>query len=299
MHSTSCTSKRHIVITEADYFYAADESLNYKYGNSYTWDGKKYTLVDTISFWNLVDNYSKLGNYHYTCANNTGTCTSLYYVFSSYDRHTLRTFQLKNGIDIDEVLNRNLINDDINQKDSAVKKTLDEWYKNNLLSYTSYLEDAVWCNDRSLQTIGGFNPNSGEFASSLYHNGKQRYDSGKPSVECLMIRDSFTVNEKNGNGALTYPIGLPTSDEVVYAGGNYTSNGKFYLNAGAEYHLMTPRSFSATSYGTLLISTTSDGKFVNRSPSNKIGVRPMISLKANTNYTSGDGTQANPYIIEL
>ena len=33
---------------------------------------------------------------------------------------------------------------------SNIKDVIDEWYNDNMINYTGYLEDTVWCNDRSI-----------------------------------------------------------------------------------------------------------------------------------------------------
>jgi len=35
---------------------------------------------------------------------------------------------------------------------STIKTVIDAWYRDNMTSYTSYLEDAIWCNDRSFSS---------------------------------------------------------------------------------------------------------------------------------------------------
>ena len=37
-----------------------------------------------------------------------------------------------------------------------------------MTEYTTYLEDTVWCNDRSVDDLGGWNPNGGDITSYLY-----------------------------------------------------------------------------------------------------------------------------------
>ena len=44
---------------------------------------------------------------------------------------------------------------------STIKTAIDTWYGQNLTGYTSYLEDTVWCNDRSIVV----NPWDGSFGT--------------------------------------------------------------------------------------------------------------------------------------
>lgn len=86
-----------------------------------------------------------------------------------------------------------------NINDSMIKEVIDVWYEKNLLEYTDRLEDAVWCNDRSISMNNGI----GTGNSTTYYGA---YTRKNPSLECVNENDRFTVNEKNGNGALTYPL---------------------------------------------------------------------------------------------
>ena len=52
-----------------------------------------------------------------------------------------------------------------NENNSTIKTYIDDWYKNNMLNYTNYLEDTVWCNDRSISELNGWNKDS---SGSLY-----------------------------------------------------------------------------------------------------------------------------------
>ena len=49
------------------------------------------------------------------------------------------------------IINRNL-------KDSTVKSVLDDWYEKNIKGKIDdgFLEDTVWCNDRSISILGGW-----------------------------------------------------------------------------------------------------------------------------------------------
>ena len=54
-----------------------------RYGNSFTWDGTNYTLVDTIEVTNpkLPEVFN---NNHYTCFNSSGVCSELKYIYIMY-----------------------------------------------------------------------------------------------------------------------------------------------------------------------------------------------------------------------
>ena len=101
---------------------------------------------------------------------------------------------------------------------NTIKSTVDNWYSNNLVDYTSYIEDTVYCNDRSISNLGGWEQDGGHTSTSLQFSPYTRKNSKTPTLTCSRNLDKFTVSSSNGNGALTYPIGLITADEAMYAG---------------------------------------------------------------------------------
>ena len=79
--STTCDGK-YPVISTGNYFIKYDDTFKNIYGNDVSWDGKKYTLIDTYistSFWE-TDRTTLAKRYHYTCLNTTGECTDVYYI---------------------------------------------------------------------------------------------------------------------------------------------------------------------------------------------------------------------------
>ena len=181
------------------------------------------------------------------------------------------------------------IDDTANTTDSTIKTFIDTWYKNNMTSYTSQLEDTVFCNDRSYTASGSF---------LTFKADNRLYTNKKPTLKCENTKDKFTASANNGNGALTYPIGLIAADEMAYAGGIFnTSNSSFYLYTGKNYWTLSPYlSSNGITAGILL---NSGGKLnaiyvINVS----YGVRPVISLKSGTEISSGSGTSTDPFIVE-
>ena len=197
-----------------------------------------------------------------------------------------------------------------NANDSTIKKIIDTWYKNNMTSYTSQLEDTVWCNDRSIVTDLA-NSNSGNYSSFTtfgYGTNKTLYGPASrvghkvskptPTLKCTQDNDKFTVNASNGNGALTYPVGLITADEMEYAGGEYcTSNRSFYLYTGKDFWALSPSYFDgsyAYEFDLRFDGGVSDYSIV----SGARGLRPSVSLKPGIAMTGGgSGTSADPFVI--
>ena len=179
------------------------------------------------------------------------------------------------------------IDDTANTNDSEIKTTIDNWYKTNMTSYTDKLEDTVFCNDRSYTKSG----------SELYFGARTRlYENKLPTLKCQNTRDKFTTSTSNGNGALTYSVGLITADEMVYAGGiDSTSNSSFYLYTGQYLWSLSPSDFD--SWNAHGFDLTSDGNLVGDFVFISCGVRPSVSLKPGIAMTGGSGTATDPFVI--
>ncbi len=186
------------------------------------------------------------------------------------------------------------IDDTANTNDSTIKIAIDDWYKTNMTDYTLQLEDTVFCNDRSYTASG----------SDLYFGAYTRLTTNKqPTLKCQNTKDKFTVDASNGNGALTYPVGLITADEMAYAGGvDNTRNSSFYLYTGLyqnkNYWALSPSNFADTSVREFALYSDGglEGIYMVISP---MSVRPVVSLKQGVKITSGgDGTATTPYIVE-
>lgn len=186
-----------------------------------------------------------------------------------------------------------------NINDSTVKAYTDNWYKNNLLNTDNekYIADNIFCNDRSLSPN-----NSGTGASSSDTSYRWRYGPWNASsymfLTCAQKNDAFTVSDTtNGNGALTYPIGLLTTDEIVLAGGWNTANSGYYLYSGNAWMDMSAYDFR--DYGAGENRVDSNGSVnCNTLVSSLYAVRPVLNVKTDI-LEQGDGTKDNPYHLTL
>ncbi len=201
----------------------------------------------------------------------------------------------------------------LNVNNSTAKTAIDNWYSTNLSSYNTYLEDTVFCNDRSYKTEGssntytqsGWNLNGGDLTKTLYFGTFNRFNnnwyssSNVPSVACPNETDRFTVSNTNGNGALTYPVGLLTADEIILAGvggNNGSATTTYYLYTNDYYWSLSPGIFYVSYDVEFYVS--SDGTLNSNLVSNSSGLRPAVSLKPGTQVASGTGTVLDPYVIE-
>ena len=182
------------------------------------------------------------------------------------------------------------IDDTANTNDSTIKAFIDIWYKNNMTSYTSQLEDTVFCNDRSYTTIGS----SGSWLDFGAYT--RLYTNKTPTLKCQNTKDKFTVDASNGNGDLTYPVGLITADEIAYAGGVYDTINKSYYLYNNDYQQWT---FSPWFFGSDAVefSLGYDGDLSNGVVSNSVVVRPVVSLQPGIAKTGGSGTATDPFVI--
>ncbi len=197
-----------------------------------------------------------------------------------------------------------------NTNNSTIKGIIDTWYETNLNSYTTYLSnDAVYCNDRSI-TSGSYSLNA-----AFDYSAATRLQTNKaPTYNCADTNDAFSVN--NTNAKLDYPIGLMTADEVAFAGGVHMSSDStttyYYYNSANgsstgtyNWYLMTPWSVSynkinSDSYVFFVGGSSLPGKLLSGNATASYAshvVRPVISLKGNNKWKSGDGSASNPYEI--
>ena len=210
-----------------------------------------------------------------------------------------------------------------NTNKSTILTNLEKWYTNNLATYESKLADTIWCNDKSTfttytsgSTYGnglGYGTNQTGYGAynRIYGGNPASYAS--PSLICPNDNNGgklskFTVSDTtNGNGNLTYKIGLLTADELAFAGfkGGY-NNCSTYLqeNTGKNWWWsLSPDFFKGSAYtwyinsGSLQTHTTNSGYlFYFNVGKNNGCIRPSISLKSTTNVT-GEGTSENPYKV--
>ena len=192
---------------------------------------------------------------------------------------------------------------------SNAMEQLETWYTVNLTDYASFIDiNAGFCNDRSINNgnITWWNLDTKKGYGKLltaYSSFSRILDTSgnfsptqTPTFECVNENDLFTESvATKGNKALTYPIGLITADEVVYAGGFGGSNNvSFYLYNGQNYWTMTPYSLWSNENAAVFI--TGDRGLGCFSVQMDFGLRPVINLKADVTIT-GSGTQNDPYVV--
>ena len=181
---------------------------------------------------------------------------------------------------------------------SRIKTTIDNWYKDNLnTNYGKYLSTtAVYCNDRSISD----NTDFGAYTRLITNK--------TPTYDCATTEDKFTVDTSTGNGKLTYPIALMTADEVSFAGGVWLTRAEtwYYKNSAngsstgeTNWLLLSPFACYESRPRVFSVDgSSSPGLLGNYDVISTHGVRPAISLKSCTLYSTGDGSASDPYTIK-
>ena len=165
------------------------------------------------------------------------------------------------------------------EKDSNAKTYLEEWYSNNMTDYTRELEDTIWCNDRRI-------------VNNVFE-ARTRLEAGNPTLSCEK-EDSYTVSSNIGNGKLTYPTGIINADEATYGGEVLKkTQTSAYINIAYSYWSMTPYVLNKNMY------PNSKGMLNMYTFTYNAGIRPMVSLRNTAQFTKGDGTNDNPYRVEV
>ena len=193
-----------------------------------------------------------------------------------------------------------------NTTDSTIKTFIDSWYQNNLTSYTKYLStSAVYCNDRSEGTDQTYSA-SAKFNFAPYSRMDYDTDGAKanPSYNCTDIRDAFSAD--NTSAKLDYPVSLMTADEIAFGGGvaSQTMNTPYAWfisnSAGTQvstyWWSLSPIHWNGST--AVVWYWLSDGaSLINSLVSSTNAVRPVLSLKSCTLYSTGNGTYETPYEI--
>ena len=205
-----------------------------------------------------------------------------------------------------------------NTNKSTILNNLEAWYTNNLARYESKLADTIWCNDKSTFTF--FTSGSSSYGTGLGYGtnatGYGAYDRmyggnaasyASPSLICPNDNNGgklskFTVSDTaNGNGNLTYKIGLLTADELAFAGyaiGSRNTTTYLQENATDTYWCsLSPGDFDGSKAAVYFVIPTL-GLFAASDVKNSYnGLRPAISLVSSTTISGGIGTSEDPYVV--
>ena len=285
--STTCDASkmRYIYNTSLTFSSYLTLDKNYKYAKSFTYSNGVYTLKDNIKqFWDVTNSLNKnsIQNAHYTCANASGTCENLLYIMGYGDDNNFKYITLNDGNGVSDAINEMLYDNNVNVNSSIMKVAIESWFAHSILTYSSYLEDDIFCNNRSISGFGGWNPDGG----NLNYYTVSFSPSNQTNLFCHNVTDRFSVS--NSLAKLKYPVGLLSVDELVIMGNkNARKGGHTWLMSPAGFYMYP--SFYALDYDGSISSTTAW---------NERSIRPALSLKPGTMFESGDGSKENPYYIK-
>ena len=198
---------------------------------------------------------------------------------------------------------------------STILTNLETWYKNNLASYESKLADTIWCNDKSTfttfrngSTYGtglGYGTNRTGYGAYNRIYGRDTSVYANPSMICPNDNNGgklskFTVGDTiNGNGNLTYKVGLLTADEAAFAGFvNGKSNYSTYLQENTDnqgWQTLTSCYFDGEYAMNFYVGV---GSLSYTTVTSYLALRPAISLISATTISGGSGTSEDPYVIK-
>ena len=281
---------------------------------------------------NMTKNWVKFGGYYWRVirinedgsvrllySGTTPSTTSAYIGTVAYN--TTKTSYMYGGYMYGT--NTSLTTQRNNTTSSNVKKTIDTWYKNNLkTSYDKYIsKTAIYCNERA---VGEDSAVDSKGAIAYHSACRTRMDAvnGRPSYRCgnkkngslyetpQAVADKFSASTSGGgNGKLTYPIALMTVDEMVFAGAvfgddgydtlwTYNNSNNASITGTSNWWTMSPSWYNQGMSLNIVYGSKNPGKLVSTNvTSTTTVVRPVISLKYCTQYSSGDGSSSNPYTV--
>lgn len=260
----------------------------YDYGTGYTFDEstKKFTLTGDIKQLTWNDNHDEIvSNQLYSCLNTS--CNVVYKVTGYSDANTMKVQPISYS-------SNSLLSAQTNTTDSPIKITLDNWYKENLINYSSYLADETFCNDRSLTYGDGYKLDS----FTQYGPYNRLFIKNSPSLKCSQDNDKFRVSGTSAK--LDYPVGLILADEVALAGGNLNSvNSNYYLYNASNYFTFSPSSFTFSDSTANIFTVYYYFFYLSIRATDTSYVRAVINLKRDVTISKGDGSALNPFVVKF
>ena len=189
-----------------------------------------------------------------------------------------------------------------NGTSSFIKKQVEIWYNDTLGSNSVYDNKVVngrFCSDSSNYHIDetlGINvfASKDRLGQALTNYSK----SNAPTLKCPSTSENY-------GGSYKLKVGLITADEMVMAGESLLISSNSYLTNGNHnfiQYTMTPFSYDdrysdklSAIWGFYTQPTSSFSTIPVRSA--RGAVRPVINVKVENGFVSGDGTVSNPYVL--
>ncbi len=222
-----------------------------------------------------------------------------------------------------------------NTTPSNIAEAVQTWYNGigSMSGYTDYLEGSTgWCNDRTVvkNVFNGYNGDgTGETATgyapisrlmttdrwrknqySTLKCGVKMSETSPSDVEGFksfdeidlnsLKRDLFTTIGSNvGNQSLDVPAALITSDEVMMVGGfGGTASTDYWLYTNQYYWTMSPSRYNVTGKLVHVFRVLNGGDLNGFAVYGNHGVRPVINLKSNIEFSGGNGKSGSPFVVK-
>lgn len=187
---------------------------------------------------------------------------------------------------------------------SNAKVLLESWFASNFVGksspsgsdYSTYFGDGIFCGDNSFGST---------YKETTYLAPYKRVQDTNPTLECSQQQNQYTLQVSTGgtsgygNNLLTYPVGLLSSDEFMFASISSSSNKDFvldastYLYSDAQLFTISPGYIEKSSY---MVVVNRSGK-IERAVNENASMIPAVNFKSDLLFESGDGTSTNPYIV--
>jgi len=299
-----------------------------EYGTSYYYRGERNSLNNNLIFagfqWKIVRingdgsvrliyngteaQYNSISTMN-TTGTNTQIGTSAFNTSYNDNKYMGYMYGGTNG-----TASTSLVQAQTNETNSTIKTYLDAWYVNNIgtqnFAIRNMIADNLFCNDRQLgrdypgaPTTGIGWDGTGSGTSRTYYATYYKHminaSNPVPTLKCAQKNDRFTVSDISiGNGALTYPVGLISADEITYGGTtNAYYNEHQYLSTSQDFWVMSSDHYYSNSV--YVWGVFSDDYLSVIYPDYGSGVRPILNLRPDVVVTSGNGSSTNPFVLQI
>ena len=181
--------------------------------------------------------------------------------------------------------------------DSSIKKVIDKFYEDNLLDYTDWFEDEVYCNDTTVTGTGY----EVEYRPSTSSN----WITNDPNLSGPTA-DKYTVSASKGNGKLKYPIASLSLDEYMLTLPRIYPNDPGDSSSWIRhtYFTLTPNGLYVSSgYHTAMFETNAYYNSYYPEYTNiytdgyESLVLPVVAVTNEIEVIKGTGTEEDPYIL--
>ncbi len=253
----------------------------------YKWNSSS-TTVGAVNSLNTTSGYAALSKSHYTCFNLSGICNTYYYVYTTASDRAY-SILIGNGkyVSTDLTDTNNVLYEmlRVNTNNSTMKNAVDNWYSNNLYSsYDSYIDDTVYCNNRSITSFGGWDPTANNTSSNPLLFAE---DTPTTNLSCTNVTDQFSVS--NPNAHLTYKVALISRPETKLL------NQDSAIATKATFVTLSPARYGGSGININIVSQTMGNR---GSVTGSWYIRPSITLIADIACSSGTGTKTDPYVVD-